>query len=61
MAKQYIDAAITTAKESMTVTDGTALTLTNGVRLLWDDALDKATLIVLIDRIKERIRETELQ
>ena len=61
MAKQYIDAAITTDKESMTVTDGTALTLTNGVRLLWDDALDKATLIVLIDRIKERIRETELQ
>lgn len=61
MAKQYIDAAITTAKESMTVTDGTALTLTNGVRLLWEDTLDKATLIVLIDRIKERIRETELQ
>lgn len=61
MAKQYIDAALTTAKESMTVTDGTALTLTNGVRLLWEDTLDKATLIVLIDRIKERIRETELQ
>lgn len=33
MAKQYIDASVTTVKESMTKEDGTALTLSGQVRI----------------------------
>lgn len=57
MAKKFIDAAITTAKESMSLQDGTALTLTNKVRLLYDDTVKKGDLIVLIDRIRDRLLE----
>lgn len=59
MAKKFIDAAITTEKGSMTQQDGTALTLTNSIRVLYDDTLETGTLIVLLDRIKERILELE--
>lgn len=61
MAKQFIDAAITTEQESMTLQDGSALTLTNGMRVLYDDTLDKQTLIVLIERIKHAILRLEPQ
>lgn len=55
MAKKYIDAATTTTKDDMTVADGTALTLTNSVRLLYDDTVPKSDLVVLIERIREKI------
>lgn len=61
MAKQFIDASVTTVKESMTKEDGTALTLSGQVRILYDDAATKADLMVCIERIKERINELELQ
>lgn len=59
MAKQFVDAAVTTEKDAMTQQDGTALTLTNTVRILYDDTVDTATLITTIDRIKEKILELE--
>lgn len=61
MAKQFIDAAITTEKQAMTKQDGTALTLTNSVRILYDDTLTKRQLMVLIDRIRDKINELEVQ
>ena len=59
MANQYVDAGIMTAKESMTVTDGSALTLTNDVRVLYDDALDTVEVYNLIRRIADRILKQE--
>lgn len=59
MAKQFVDAAITTDKESVTKQDGTALTLTGGVRILYDDTLDTATLYTLITRLRDCILQFE--
>lgn len=59
MAKKYIDAAVTTEKDSMTVADGTALTLTNGVRVLYDDTLSTADLYVALTRVRDKIVENE--
>lgn len=59
MAKQFVDAAITTDKESVALQDGTALTLTNSVRILYDDTLDTATLYTLITRLRDRILKLE--
>lgn len=61
MAKQFIDAAVTTEKEAMVKQDGTALTLDGGVRILYEDTLNKRQLMVLIDRIRDRINELEVQ
>lgn len=55
MAKKFIDAALTTEKESYELGDGTALTLTNGVRVLYDDTLEPAALHVLLTRIRDRL------
>lgn len=57
MAQQYIDAAIATEKESMTETDGSGLTLTNDVRVLYEDTLDSRQLHVLLTRIRDRITQ----
>lgn len=57
MAKKFIDVAIKTEKEAMTVQDGTALTLTNIVRVLYDDTATKADLLVALRRVEERINE----
>lgn len=59
MAKQFLDAAITDEKTAIAKQDGTALTLTNSVRVLYDDTLDTRQLTVLLDRIKERILQLE--
>lgn len=59
MAKQFFDAAVTTEKDDMSKQDGTALTLTNTVRVLYDDTAETATLVATLDRIKEKILETE--
>ena len=41
--------------------DGTALTLTNSVRILYDDALPSRLLSVLLHRIADKINETEAE
>jgi len=59
MAKKYIDAAISTEKDAMATADGTSLTLTNSVRVLYDDTLDTATLHTLLTRVRDKILEIE--
>lgn len=59
MAKQFIDASISTEKESMAKQDGTALTLDGQVRVLYDDTLTTKQLYVLISRIRDRIQQLE--
>lgn len=59
MAQRFIDAAIETDKESMSDADGTALTLTNDVRVLYDDTLSTRELHVLLTRIRDRITQLE--
>lgn len=61
MAKKFVDAAVTTEQESMTLEDGSALTLTNGVRVLYDDTLEKGAIVVLLERIKNAILRLEPQ
>ncbi len=61
MAKKFVDAAIITEQESMTLEDGSALTLTNGVRVLYDDTLEKGAIAVLLERIKNAILRLEPQ
>jgi len=61
MAKIFVDAAIKTEQESMTLQDGSALTLTNGVRVLYDDTLEKGAIVVLLERIKNAILRLEPQ
>jgi hypothetical protein len=61
MAKKFVDAAIKTEQESMTLEDGSALTLTNGVRVLYDDTLEKGAIVVLLERIKNAILRLEPQ
>jgi len=61
MAKKFVDAAIKTEQESMTLGDGSALTLTNGVRVLYDDTLEKGAIAVLLERIKNAILRLEPQ
>lgn len=61
MAKKFVDAAIKTEQESMTLEDGSALTLTNGVRVLYDDTLEKGAIAVLLERIKNAIMRLEPQ
>lgn len=61
MAKFFIDAGITTEKDAMVKQDGTALTLTNGVRVLYDDALTPGQTVVLLERIRDRINELEIE
>ena len=57
MAKKFIEAGIKDTKESWELGDGTALTLTGKVRILYDDTLDSKQLYVLISRIRDRILE----
>lgn len=61
MAKKFVDAAIITEQEAMTLGDGSALTLTNGVRVLYDDTLEKGAIAVLLERIKNAILRLEPQ
>ena len=61
MAKKFVDAAVGTEQESMTLEDGTALTLTNSVRVLYDDTLEKGAIVVLLECIKNAILRLEPQ
>ena len=57
MAKKFIDTNVTTLKESYELGDGTALTLTNNVRVLYDDTQSKDELYVTLTRIRDRLTE----
>lgn len=59
MAKLFLDAAITTEKESIAAQDGSALTLTNQVRVLYDDTLTTSQLYTLLTRIRDRLIQLE--
>jgi hypothetical protein len=61
MAKKFVDAAVGTEQEAMTLQDGSALTLTNTVRVLYDDTLEKGAIAVQLDRIKHAILRLEPQ
>ena len=61
MAKIFVDAAVITEQEAMTLEDGSALTLTNTVRVLYDDTLEKGVIAVQLDRIKHAILRLEPQ
>lgn len=58
-SKYFIDAGVALEKSSMVKQDATSLSLTNGVRILYDDSLTTSQLGVLIKRIRERINELE--
>jgi len=57
MAKRFLDAAVEDERGAIADQDGTALTLTNTVRVLYDNTKTKTEIIVTLDRIKERIIE----
>lgn len=59
MAKLFLDAALSTEKESIAAQDGSALTLTNSVRVLYDDTLSTAQLYTLLTRIRDRLIQLE--
>lgn len=59
MAKQFVDLSATTELQSVTKQDGTALTLTNGVRVLYDDTLPTATLALCLEKAKLSILKFE--
>lgn len=55
MANKQIDAKLTESKQEFTVTTGA--TITNAVRVAWDDSLTKNDIVVLLERIKQRVIE----
>jgi hypothetical protein len=57
MAKKFIDVAINDDKSAYELGDGTALSLTGQVRVVYNDALNSATLYSLLTRIRDRILE----
>ena len=59
MAKKFFDANAVGAKDAIAQQDGTALTLTTTVRILYDDTIAVYDLIVAIERSKERLIEVE--
>lgn len=59
MAKQFLDASVSDTKESIAQQDGTALTLTNTVRVLYDDTVTPTELYVTLTRIRDKIAELE--
>lgn len=61
MAKFFIDASVATEKDAMVKQDGTALTLTGQVRILYDDSLTPGQLVVLLRRVRDKINELEIE
>lgn len=62
MAKKYIDIASTTNIDNgttVTAADGTALTLTNSIRVLWDDTKSTHELLACLERAAAVIRRLE--
>lgn len=57
MAKKFIDTDVNADKESYELGDGTSLTLTNKVRVLYDDSVTPSELYVTLTRIRDRLTE----
>lgn len=57
MTTQHIDATLETEKSAMSTATGA--TLTNDVRIVYDDTMPTAELYTLITRIRDRILEIE--
>lgn len=58
MAKFFVDVSKEGAVDStVQLEDGTSVTLTNDVRVLFDDSLPKADILLAINRAKDRINE----
>jgi hypothetical protein len=57
MAKKFIDVTVNTDKADMVNGDGTSLTLTNSVRVLYDDTVEPAALFTALTRVRDRITE----
>lgn len=57
MAKKFVDLALSTDHAAVALQDGTALTLTNSVRILYDDTVPKAERDALIVRAWEAINQ----
>lgn len=55
MAKKFVDLNHNDAPSSVSEQDGSALTLTNQVRILYDDAEPAHEVIAAIERAKLRI------
>lgn len=53
MAKKFIDVTVNDEKDAYTKGDGTALTLTNSVRVLYDDTLESAELYTILTRVRD--------
>ena len=57
MTTQHIDAAVETEKADMATATGA--TLTNDVRIVYDDTMETGALVTLINRIRDKILEIE--
>ncbi len=57
MTTQHIDATLETEKDSMSTATGA--TLTNDVRIVYDDTMPTSELYTLITRIRDKILEVE--
>jgi hypothetical protein len=55
MANKYLDISYTTAPESMSEADGSALTVTNDVRVLYDNATANQQIILALQRAIEKL------
>lgn len=60
MAKMFVDAKVVTEKSAMINQDGSALTLTNTVRVLYDNTITNADLFVTLTRIRDRLAKGDL-
>lgn len=60
MAKKFIDTDVNAEKISYELGDGTALTLTNKVRVLFDDTMGPSELYVTLTRIRDRLNEGDV-
>lgn len=57
MAKKFMDGDAQSERATLAIQDGTALTLTNKVRVLWDDTVPNADLIVALNKITDAINQ----
>jgi hypothetical protein len=60
MAKKFVDTNVNIEKTAYLLGDGTALTLTNKVRVLFDDTLESAELYTILTRIRDRLLEGDV-
>jgi hypothetical protein len=57
MAKRFLDATIANAKDDIASQDGSALTLTGVVRVLYEDTTAKLDLINALEKCTIKLRE----